>query len=94
MLHRYAVLYAFDALFLSVLPTPFQGLWELWWTYGSHVLLCYAFGAAFTAFYRLVGPFQSHKVLVVIKTELWETITRRGLLGNLIMGVRNMYSSF
>ncbi|KAF8590464.1 FAD/NAD-P-binding domain-containing protein [Ramaria rubella] len=63
------------------------GLWELWWTYGTHVLLCYAFGAAFTPFYRLVGPFRSRSSPAIIKTELWETITRRGVLGNLIMGL-------
>jgi len=63
------------------------GLWELWWIYGTHVLLCYTFGAAFTTFYRLFGPFVSPIAPTVIKTELWETITRRGLLGNLIMGV-------
>ncbi|TFY82963.1 hypothetical protein EWM64_g1049 [Hericium alpestre] len=57
------------------------GLWELWWKYGTHVLLCYCFGAAFTAFYRLVGPFQTNKVVPVIKTELWDTVTRRGFLG-------------
>ncbi|KAJ7915489.1 FAD/NAD(P)-binding domain-containing protein [Mycena leptocephala] len=32
------------------------GLRELWWEYGTHVLICYCFGAAFTTFYRLVGP--------------------------------------
>ncbi|KAA1471283.1 FAD/NAD-P-binding domain-containing protein [Dentipellis sp. KUC8613] len=63
------------------------GLWELWWHYGTHVLLCYCFGAAFTAFYRLVGPYQTNKVVPIIKTELWETITRRGVLGNLLMGL-------
>ena len=46
-----------------------------------------SFGAAFTGFYRLVGPFKTHKVVPVIKTELWDTITRRGVLGNVLMGV-------
>ncbi|KDQ59577.1 hypothetical protein JAAARDRAFT_77653 [Jaapia argillacea MUCL 33604] len=63
------------------------GLWELWRLYGTHVLLCYCFGAAFTPFYRLVGPFRSKVAPQVIKTELWDTITRRGVMGNLIMGV-------
>ncbi|EJD46098.1 FAD/NAD(P)-binding domain-containing protein [Auricularia subglabra TFB-10046 SS5] len=63
------------------------GLLELWWHYGTHVLICYCFGAAFTPFYRLFGPFVSPNAPAVIKTEIWDTITRRGLLGNLIMGL-------
>ncbi|KAF9049230.1 FAD/NAD-P-binding domain-containing protein [Hymenopellis radicata] len=51
-------------------------LWEVWSQYGAHVLVCYCFGAAFTTFYRLI-----------VKTEIWDTITRRGVLGNVIMGV-------
>jgi hypothetical protein len=27
----------------------------------------------------------------VIKTELWDTITRRGFMGNVLMGVRRPY---
>jgi dimethylaniline monooxygenase (N-oxide forming) len=46
-----------------------------------------SFGAAFTSFYRLVGPFRSSTAPEVIKTEIWDTITRRGILGNLLMGV-------
>ncbi|TFK60658.1 FAD/NAD-P-binding domain-containing protein [Pluteus cervinus] len=63
------------------------GLWELWQEYGLHVLVCYCFGAAFVPFFRLVGPYKSSVAPKVIKTELWETITRRGVLGNLLMGV-------
>ncbi|KAL1715056.1 hypothetical protein EV715DRAFT_208317 [Schizophyllum commune] len=62
-------------------------LWELWREYGTHVLVCYCFGAAFTSFYRLVGPYKSATAAVTIKTEIWDTITRRGLLGNLFMGL-------
>jgi hypothetical protein len=51
-----------------------------------HVLHA-SFGAAFTAFYRLVGPFKTNTVVPVIKTELWDTITRRGILGNILMGI-------
>lgn len=47
----------------------------------------YSFGAAFTPFYRLVGPFQSKVAPQIIKTELWETITRRGVVGNIVMGL-------
>lgn len=79
------------------------------WDYGAHVLVCYAFGAAMTPFYRLYGPFRDPGAKVTVKTEIWETITRyvfffshpsteratsecrvslrRGLLGNLFMGV-------
>ncbi|KAF9456454.1 FAD/NAD-P-binding domain-containing protein [Collybia nuda] len=60
---------------------------ELWLEYGTHVLLCYCFGAAFTPFYRLVGPFRSSTAPHIIKTELWETIIRRGIIGNLVMGL-------
>ncbi|EIN08060.1 FAD/NAD(P)-binding domain-containing protein [Punctularia strigosozonata HHB-11173 SS5] len=65
------------------------GLWELWQEYGTHVLLCYwrVFGAAFVPFYRLVGPYRSTSAPPTIRGELWDTITRRGILGNLLMGV-------
>lgn len=46
-----------------------------------------SFGAAFTTFYRLTGPFKSVDAPEIIKTEIWDTITRRGLLGNLLMGL-------
>ena len=46
-----------------------------------------SFGAAFTPFYRLVGPFQVNSAVGIVRTELWETITRRGILGNIIMGL-------
>jgi dimethylaniline monooxygenase (N-oxide forming) len=49
--------------------------------------LPFSFGAAFTSFYRLVGPFKSDTSPRVIKTEIWDTISRRGILGNLIMGL-------
>ncbi|SCZ90765.1 BZ3500_MvSof-1268-A1-R1_Chr1-3g02228 [Microbotryum saponariae] len=63
-------------------------LLELYNKYGCHVTLCYAFGAAFGPFYRLVGPFAApEQMREVVTTEIWETITRRGLLGNLFMGV-------
>ncbi|KAF7353585.1 FAD/NAD-P-binding domain-containing protein [Mycena venus] len=63
------------------------GLWELWWECGTHVLVCYCFGAAFTTFYRLLGPYRSSLAPQICKTELWDTVTRRGLLGNFIMGL-------
>ncbi|KAJ7261292.1 FAD/NAD(P)-binding domain-containing protein [Mycena haematopus] len=63
------------------------GLGQLWWEHGTHVLVSYCFGAAFTTFYRLVGPYASPMAPHISKTELWDTVTRRGLLGNLIMGL-------
>jgi len=67
------------------------GLWELWQEYGTHVLLCYSFGATWTPFYRLFGPYRSSEAPKVIKSELWETITRRGFLGHFIMGLIPMF---
>ncbi|KAJ6608618.1 hypothetical protein B0H10DRAFT_2067400 [Mycena sp. CBHHK59/15] len=63
------------------------GLWALWREYGTHVAVCYSFGAAFTTFYRLVGPFRSPLAPEIVKTELWDTIQRRGLLGNFVIGL-------
>ncbi|KAF8130460.1 FAD/NAD(P)-binding domain-containing protein [Mycena galopus ATCC 62051] len=63
------------------------GLGQLWWEHGTHVLVCYCFGAAFTTFYRLIGPFTSPLAPEISKTELWDTVTRRGLIGNFIMGL-------
>ncbi|WVF67693.1 hypothetical protein IAT40_002452 [Kwoniella sp. CBS 6097] len=60
---------------------------ELWWEYGWFTLFVYCFGAAFPTFYRLTGPFRSDKAQGIVETELWETIQRRGLLGNIFMGV-------
>ncbi|KDR81496.1 hypothetical protein GALMADRAFT_239475 [Galerina marginata CBS 339.88] len=62
-------------------------LFELWWRYGSKILLCYCFGAAFNPFYRLTGPFLSDVAPEIIRTEIWETITRRGIIGNVTMGL-------
>jgi dimethylaniline monooxygenase (N-oxide forming) len=47
----------------------------------------YSFGAAFVPFYRLIGPYKSEKAPQVVRTEIWETITRRGIGGNILMGV-------
>ena len=38
-------------------------------------------------FYRLVGPFESADAPRIAVTELAETITRRGVAGNLLFGV-------
>jgi dimethylaniline monooxygenase (N-oxide forming) len=63
------------------------GLVELWKTHGLKVLLVYSFGASFVTFYRLVGPFKSATAPTIARTELAETILRRGILGNLFFGV-------
>ncbi|KAI0094077.1 FAD/NAD(P)-binding domain-containing protein [Irpex rosettiformis] len=63
------------------------GLWELFREHGLHILICYCFGAAFTTFYRLIGPYRSSQAPKIVKTELWDTIVRRGFWGNLIMGL-------
>lgn len=68
------------------------GLLPLWREYGWFVTLVYCFGAAFPSFYRLTGPYKSPKAEGVVKEELWETIRRRGLVGNLAMGVIPMVS--
>lgn len=46
-----------------------------------------SFGAAFTTFYRLLGPYRSPLAAQIVKTELWDTVTRRGVLGNVLMGL-------
>lgn len=70
------------------------GLLELWREYGTFVTLVYCFGAAFPSFYRLVGPYKSPKAEGVVREELWDTIRRRGLAGNIAMGVIPMVSHF
>ncbi|WWD19371.1 hypothetical protein CI109_103831 [Kwoniella shandongensis] len=60
---------------------------QLWNEYGWFVLFVYCFGAAFPTFYRLTGPFKSAQAQKIVETELWETIKRRGVVGNIFMGV-------
>lgn len=68
------------------------GLLQLWREYGTFVTLVYCFGAAFPSFYRLTGPYRSAKAEGVVREELWDTIRRRGLAGNIAMGVIPMVS--
>ncbi|GAA6004683.1 hypothetical protein JCM10207_000980 [Rhodosporidiobolus poonsookiae] len=56
-------------------------------THGPFVLFVYCFSAAFTSHYRLLGPFRSPTAPEVVRTEIWDTVKRRGLLGNLFMGL-------
>ncbi|KAF2654931.1 FAD/NAD(P)-binding domain-containing protein [Lophiostoma macrostomum CBS 122681] len=75
--------------YMSTLAKDFggaPGLLELWREYGLKILLTYSFGASFVTFYRLLGPFRSREAEEIAKTELAETITRRGVLGNLFFG--------
>jgi hypothetical protein len=46
-----------------------------------------SFGAAFPTFYRLTGPYRSKGAQRIVETELWDTIKRRGVIGNIFMGV-------
>ena len=77
--------------YMSTLAKDFggaPGLRELYMAHGLKVLLVYCFGASFVTFYRLVGPFKSDVAPEITKTELAETILRRGIiLGNLFFGV-------
>lgn len=62
-------------------------LGQLLWHYGPKVTLIYCFGAAFTTFYRLVGPYRHPDAKRIVETEIYDTIQRRGLIGNLMMGL-------
>ena len=62
------------------------GLLDLYRSHGLYVLMVYCFGAAFTTFYRLTGPFAFEDAKRITRTELAETILRRGVLGNLFFG--------
>ena len=62
-------------------------LGQLLWTYGLKVTLIYCFGAAFPTFYRLLGPYRHPDAKRIVETEIYDTIRRRGLVGNLMMGL-------
>lgn len=63
------------------------GLPQLWCEYGWKVTLIYCFGAAFPTFYRLLGPYKHPEAKKIVETEIWDTIKRRGVVGNLMMGL-------
>jgi dimethylaniline monooxygenase (N-oxide forming) len=76
--------------YMSVLAQDFGGapsLLELWRLHGFTILLVYCFGASFVSFYRLTGPFASSMAPEITKTELLDTVMRRGLTGNFFFGV-------
>ncbi|CBQ70108.1 related to flavin-containing monooxygenase [Sporisorium reilianum SRZ2] len=62
-------------------------LGQLLWTYGLKVTLIYCFGAAFPTFYRLLGPYRHPDAKRIVETEIYDTIRRRGVVGNLMMGL-------
>ncbi|GAA5885224.1 hypothetical protein JCM6882_009526 [Rhodosporidiobolus microsporus] len=63
------------------------GVLELLREHGPFITFVYCFSAAFTSHYRLLGPFRSPSAPQVVRTEIWDTVKRRGLLGNLFMGL-------
>jgi dimethylaniline monooxygenase (N-oxide forming) len=76
--------------YMSTLAKDFggaPGLLELYRRHGLQILLIYCFGASFVTFYRLIGPFESAVAPEIVRTELAETILRRGYLGNLFFGL-------
>ncbi|KAJ6120192.1 Monooxygenase [Penicillium sp. IBT 18751x] len=76
--------------YMSTLAKDFggaPGLLELYRRHGLQILLVYCFGASFVTFYRLVGPFESSVAPEIARTELAETILRRGYIGNLFFGL-------
>lgn len=62
-------------------------LGQLLWTYGLKVTLIYCFGAAFPTFYRLLGPYHHPDAKCIVETEIYDTIRRRGVVGNIMMGL-------
>jgi dimethylaniline monooxygenase (N-oxide forming) len=75
--------------YMSTLARDFggaPGLMELYREHGLRILLIYCFGASFVTFYRLLGPFKSPVAPEIARTELAETILRRGILGNIFFG--------
>lgn len=76
--------------YMSTLAKDFggaPGLLELYRHHGLQILLIYCFGASFVTFYRLMGPFESSVAPEIARTELAETIFRRGYTGNVFFGV-------
>ena len=76
--------------YMSLLARDFggaPGLRELWRMHGLTVLFVYCFGASFVSLYRLAGPFASPKAPGTARTELLNTVLRRGITGNFFFGV-------
>ena len=54
------------------------------------LLLIYAMSASFNTCFRLVGPYAWDGAADVMRGEIWETVTRRGAIGNIVMGALPM----
>jgi dimethylaniline monooxygenase (N-oxide forming) len=63
------------------------GLYQLYKAHGLRVVFIYCFGASFTTFYRLVGPFKFPGAREIVTGELAGTIRKRGKTGNLFFGL-------
>ncbi|KAI9034147.1 FAD/NAD(P)-binding domain-containing protein [Hyaloraphidium curvatum] len=50
------------------------------------LLKIYAFAASFNTCFRLQGPYAYGGAAEVMRGEIWETVTRRGVIGNVVMG--------
>ncbi len=61
--------------------------WEVLREHGLVVAFVYCFGAAFPTLFRLLGPYRHREAPQIAKTELLETIARRGVVGNIAMGL-------
>lgn len=55
--------------------------------WGCSLTRSLSFGASFPTFYRLTGPYKSDVAPQIVKTEICDTIARRGVAGNIFMGV-------
>jgi len=76
--------------YMSTLARDIGGspaIFNLLKTHGIKTTVSYCFGAAFVPYYRLCGPFADPNASCIAKGELWEAITRRGFLGNIIFGL-------
>ncbi|GAA6063837.1 hypothetical protein JCM10212_003999 [Sporobolomyces blumeae] len=78
--------------YMSQLAKDFGGLpsvSELLKVHGILITFIYCFSASFTSHYRLLpsSPFYSSKMVRVERTEIWDTIKRRGIVGNVFMGL-------
>ncbi|KAI9101739.1 dimethylaniline monooxygenase [Phlyctochytrium arcticum] len=64
-------------------PSPIELFRRFPWRVG----MAYCLGAAFTPTFRLVGPWRDPMAPQVVEQEIWETVTRRGIGGNLMMAI-------
>lgn len=60
-------------------------LGDLYHNHGLAITLIYCFAAAFPTLYRLEGPFKDEGADEIVRTEIWDTVKRRGVIGNIMM---------